>query len=51
MSNYTTSTCTTKINIEIIIDWDDLVKLLQETSPFKLIESRQCGNIFCVKFD
>ena len=51
MSNYTTSTCATKINIEIIIDWDDLVKLLQETSPFKLIESEQCGNVFCVKFD
>ena len=51
MSNYTTSTCATKINIEIIIDWDDLVKLLQEMSPFKLIESEQCGNIFCVKFD
>ena len=46
----TASSGTTKRNIGIIIDGDDLVELLQDTCPFKVITSKQCRNVFCDNF-
>ena len=42
----TASSCATKMNIRLIIDGDELVELVQDTCPFKVIESNQCGNVF-----
>ena len=46
MTNYTANTCITRSNIGMIIDGDDLVELLQDTRPFKMIETEQRGDIF-----
>ena len=47
-TNHTTNKCPTRISIIQIIDWDVLVELLQDTCPFKVIESDQCTNVFFV---
>ena len=48
MTNHTANTCPTRTNIGWIIDGDDLVELLQDSRPFKVIESDQCANVFFV---
>ena len=47
MPNHTTFRCATKSNIGIISDGDDLVELLQDTCPFKIIiESKKMAMYF-----
>ena len=40
-----------KFNIGQIIDGDVLVKLLQDTCPFKVIGSHQCSNVYTDSLD
>ena len=45
-ANHTANTCHTISNIGFIIDGDLLVDFLQDTRPFKVIESDLCANVF-----
>ena len=50
-TNHTANKCPTTSNIGQIIDGDVIVELLQDTCPFKVIESDQYANIFCESLD
>ena len=50
-ANYTANTCFTRSNIGQVIYGDLLVAFLQETCPFKVIESDICDNVFCEPLD
>ena len=39
------------MNIGLIIDGDELVEFLQDSCPFKVIESEYYGNIFYENLD
>ena len=49
-TNHTTNKCTTSRNIGLIIDGNFLAEFIQDTCPFKVIESDLYVNTFCISF-
>ena len=49
--NHTTNKYHTSRNIGKIIDGDLLAEFLEDTCPFKVVESDICANVFCESLD